>query len=194
MRKHYDKTYSTALIPQNSIGLSQACNLVLQVDFHLKTAKCLMTIELLSCGDLTDDSLAQLNSLSRLESITLKGAYNVTSRALRAMQNLAGLTFLNLSGALNLDTASLEGFCSLIYLDLSSCSALTAIAFSESLPLKGLNLQGCPKLSDNAVTSLKSLRHLESANLNGLDITNTTMSKLHFKPLRVEHLNLKMGR
>ena len=162
--------------------------LVAQVNLQIRAANNLDTIVLASCGSLTDECLHPLRDLLQLKSLTLKGGYNITWKTLVNLKGLVHLTYLNISGALGLETAPLHGYKSLNALDLSSCTSLVSISFPADLPLRQLNLQGCPKLTEGSLTSLHRLKCLQHLNLSGSAITNTTLADLQASKMQASNI------
>ena len=140
----------------------------------------------------TDLGLDQLTSLPKLHELTI-GGNKLSDAGLQSLRQMSALTYLDLSGAQRTDSglwsvrlteAGMEAIATLQNLRCLRMNG-TAVSARGLDKLKGLSklerldLQGCKRLNDEAVSALKSLPALRA-----LDVTGTQMTEKGIAALR----------
>ena len=147
----------------------------------------------------TDDDLALLQGLPRLEHLELILCTGLTGACLAYLRQLTSLEHLDLSGGdlRDDDLAHLQQMTSLKHLDLSRCTDLTdeGLAYLRQLTsLRHLDLSRCTGLTGTGLTHLRpptSLQHLGMRRCTGLTDVNfaylgqiTSLQHLHLSGCR----------
>ncbi len=129
----------------------------------------LLELNLSGCRNLT--TLAPLRYVPRLRQLSISHYSNWSSEEYDAFQSLTKLEELDLSHS---ETLSNEGLAKI----LSYCPHL-----------KTLRLSGCKNLTEDAITSIAKLSHLEHLDLSGCAVANGVLSHLENHPsLNTLHL------
>ena len=161
----------------------------------------LLELNLWGCDAISDEGLAALGALHSLERLELGRCTKLTAEGLRALQGLAHLSALGLAGT-GIDDAglaALRGLQALRTLDLAETQvAGEGLAHLAELPgiwslslygcvrlraeglralrgmasLSELNLGRCGLLTDQALVTVRPLRHLTSLGLEGVPVTD----------------------
>jgi len=137
---------------------------------HLKTLaeKCPQLNHLL----IASHNLTEFPTFTALQSLTLRGCYNLTDEGIAQLKELKALQSLNLSQCKNLTgagLAQLKGLTALQSLDLSYCKLTdTGLAHLKELTaLQSLNLAGNRRLTDEGIAQLEGVTALQSLTLYG---------------------------
>jgi Leucine-rich repeat (LRR) protein len=152
------------------------------------------SLESLDIGfvQLTDVGLDQLTSLPKLHELTI-GGNKLSDTGLQSLRQMPALTYLDLSGAQRTDSGlwsvsvTESGLDAIATLQNLRCLRMNGSSVSprglEKLKglskLERLDLQGCKRLNDEAVNSLKSFPALRV-----VDVTGTAMTEKGIAALR----------
>lgn len=117
---------------------------------------------------ITNEGLNVLKELKHLQSLNLHRCYRVTDAALPEIAKLKSLTSLDLGfTGLQTDTAINEGHL--------GESIFVTLVFRMGL---GIPRRDCTGITNQGLTHLKQLEHLQSLNLNGTQITDAGLAEL----------------
>lgn len=128
--------------------------------------KNLTSLSLISCKELTDKGLEELQNLKLLTLLDLTG-YKLTDEGLKNLKSLTRLQSLKLTACEHITDASLVNLKSLKHLsilDLYRCMLITDEGvkhLKELKELSNLNLSFCQLLTDKATESLQELKGLK---------------------------------
>lgn len=153
----------------------------------------LATLESLDVGyaQITDAGLGHLSALTNLRELTI-GGNKLAGTGLQFLRQLPHLTYLDLGGLQRTDSGlwsisvtepGLEAVVSIadlreLRLAGTSVSA-GGIAMLKELPkLERLDLQGCKRVGDDAVSALAVLKQLKRLDLHGTSLTESGRAKL----------------
>lgn len=124
------------------------------------------------CAGITSSGLKCLSSLTELSSLIISGCQSAAT--------VLGLGYLAAVPALT----TLEG-CNIPRLD-DGC--MQAVSFVRQL--KHLCLRGCPRISDHGVMALVRMPRLETLKVDGRNVTQSAIDKLHAKLPRLRRVQL----
>lgn len=151
------------------------------------------SLESLDIGfvQLTDVGLDQLTSLPKLHELTI-GGNKLSDAGLQSLRQMPGLTYLDLSGAQRTDSglwsvsvteSGLEAIATLqnlrcLRMNGTSVSPRGLEKLKSLSKLERLDLQGCKRLNDEAVNTLKSFPALRSVDVTGTGMTEKGIAAL----------------
>lgn len=152
----------------------------------LAELRCLTSLNLKGCHQLTDTGVRVLEKLSALKSLNVSDCIRVTGHGLSVLRHLSQLTSLDLGGCTKIGDEGLsvvEALPSLEFLNLRRLSVLDDEKLStclSSLPsLTSLDLSQCFGVTDRVIRSLHPLTGLRNLTLAGCScITNEGLANL----------------
>ena len=175
----------------------------------LKEHKTLRRLEITSNPDgvsdgdglITDDGLAHLAMLPRLEALRLWRVTGITDNGLASVAAMASLRHLNIGGCVKITDEGLSHLARLTELETLDMSELKNITDDGLAPLaflrnlKHLNMRYCPEITGRGLAHLAVLERLESLNLEGcFKIEGPDLPRLApIKSLRTLHLRRMSG-